>query len=420
MREMNPRNRIVATLIVSSLCLAVPFLHSASAETSIRSSLSFGYDSFIDRYTILEDDTTDTAQEIYGSLDNSLDWRRGSLRTGLYNSLRFGDQAINDNLLASFAAGSRRATRFEIRSNLFVKRFQSGSDYQFGNDYTQTNSTARISRQFSESLRAGIKGRFELVDYRDRTDFDYDYRYFDAGIEVEGGSYFSKFLRIAAAAGHRDVPDTTSLNYNRLIADLELRLPPSSNMMFEMSMTGDRRDYRESVKSSAWNLYTETSLTVSRPSGNRFSLRIETESYLYDSPSKTFFNTWFARSGLRSTIPIRESLSVFAEPRYARMFCSDFSEERYWEGSIVLGCDLLGGEKYWLNFTYEPGRRNYLVEENEIYSDFYLNRLSLMGSVSAGNGVSITLFVMHDPEKHARRDDDFSITLISASVGKSF
>ena len=112
--------------------------------------------------------------------------------------------------------------------------------------------------------------------------------------------------------------------------------------------------------------------------------------------------------------------SVFAEPRYARMFCDKYDEERYQESSIVLGVDLPGTADYWLSLSWEPGRRNYAREDNEIYSDFYFNRLNLSGTAAAPMGLSFTLFVMHDPEKHARRDDDFSITMVSAAVTKRF
>jgi hypothetical protein len=102
------------------------------------------------------------------------------------------------------------------------------------------------------------------------------------------------------------------------------------------------------------------------------------------------------------------------------MLCGTFEEERYQESSIVLGVDLLGAADYWLSLSWEPGRRNYSLEENEIYSDFYFNRLNLSGTVAAPKGFSFTLFVMHDPEKHARRDDDFSMTMVSAAVTKRF
>ena len=60
------------------------------------------------------------------------------------------------------------------------------------------------------------------------------------------------------------------------------------------------------------------------------------------------------------------------------------------------------------------------MEENDLYSDFYINRLSLMASISIPKGFSIDMFIMHDPERHTRRDDDFSITLISITLGFDF
>jgi hypothetical protein len=80
----------------------------------------------------------------------------------------------------------------------------------------------------------------------------------------------------------------------------------------------------------------------------------------------------------------------------------------------------MASDKFWLIFNYEPGVRNYLKGEDGLYSDFYLNRLSLMGSISISNGISTDFFIIHDPERHTRKEDDFSITMISLSLSKRF
>ena len=102
------------------------------------------------------------------------------------------------------------------------------------------------------------------------------------------------------------------------------------------------------------------------------------------------------------------------------MVCREFAEERYWESSIVIGLEMAGSSRYWVSFSYEPGRRDYIVDENEIYSDFYFNRLMLMASLEAPRDFTLSLFVMHDPERHSRRYDDFSLTMVSASISKGF
>ncbi len=416
----NQALRIVA--LVSLLCVSGYISAPATihAETTGRNTLVLGYDSFIDRYTILEDDTTEAIQEFYISLNNSITWKNRIVKLGLSNSLRYSNQTINENIITGISLGSRRSWRLELRNNLRMKFFRDGSDYEFGNDYVQSNSYMKISKYFSENLRITSKSRLESIDFDRTTDFDYNYRYIDTGVGIEIGSYFGKFLRAGASAGYREVPDTTALSYDRFLAEIELHLIPGEKSMLEFTVSGDRREYREGIRSANWIIYSYADFIFNRSGPRRFDVKIESELYLYDDPSTTFFNTHFVRAGARGSFPVGRFATFFAEPRFAGMFCEAFSEERYRESSVVLGMEVPGNEKYWLTFSYEPGYRNYVMDENEIYSDFYLNRISLMGSVTGSGGLTYNLFVTHDPERHSRRDDDFSLTLISAMISKSF
>lgn len=418
MRNMYPDPGLPALLAVLCLLAAAP--GRGAAGTAAGGSLSIGYDSFIDRFTILEDDTTDTVQELHLSIDNSLAWKGRSLRLSFNNNFRIGNQTLADNLFTSFTAGTGSPTTLELRNITTYRHYLAGSDYEFGNDYAQSNTSLKVARRLSPGLRIAARGRMEFIDYSERTDFDYDYRYADGGLELEAGSYFGRFARLAASAGHREAPDTTALNYDRFLADMELHLVPAENYLLEVSASGDRRSYDTVVERSVWYVYSQAGLTFDSGSAAGYSLKLESELYLYDRPSTTFFDTHFIRGGFRATRGASSRWSVFAEPRYARMLCGTFAEERYQESSIVLGVDLLGAADYWLSLSWEPGRRNYALEDNEIYSDFYFNRLNLSGTVAAPKGFSFTLFVMHDPEKHARRDDDFSMTMVSAAVTKRF
>ncbi|MCK4236953.1 MAG: hypothetical protein KAX38_07520 [Candidatus Krumholzibacteria bacterium] len=406
----------------ATVCAVTAFVSfcPSPATAEARNSVTLGYDSFIDRFTILEKDTLETVQEFYAGLSNDLSLRRGSVKTGLRSLFRYGNQTIDETLDGELSIGKRRSTKIDLRSTIHWKHFQEGSDYTFGNDYVQSNTRLKIKKEVDGKYTIGFKSRFEAVDYRERTDFDYDYTYFDAGLDIEKGSYFKKLIRLGAFVGFKEAPDTTALSYRRTVTAVEIQLSTRENTSIHLAVTGDRRNYRENVRSSYWNVITYTDLTVNSISGRRYSLKAESELTFYDEPSTTFFGTHFLRVGFRAKFPIHGLSALFVEPRYARMFCGDFEEERYWEGSMILGIDILGSSEFWLTLSYEPGYRDYITENNELYSDFYLNRLSLMGSCNFPGDVTLNLFATHDPERHARRDDDFSITLISTYLTKRF
>ena len=83
----------------SFVSLAVLFLaFSVSLEAEVRNHATLGYDSFIDRFTILEADTFESVQDLYLGLGNAFSYRDGATKTGLGNYFRFGSQTIDENL----------------------------------------------------------------------------------------------------------------------------------------------------------------------------------------------------------------------------------------------------------------------------------------------------------------------------------
>jgi len=307
----------------------------------------------------------------------------------------------------------------QLRGNFRLKSYREGSDYEFGNDYTQSNLHLKLGRQFGESWYVLSRSRAEMTDFRERTQFDYDYHYFDTGLGIETGSYFSRYLRVFASLGRREAPDTTDLSFNRSLAEAEARLS-SGSLTFDVSTMGDRRDYEGTVRSDYWFVFSSGSITWTSTSGRSAMARVESELLYYDTQTRTWFNNHFIRGSLRFRIPVASVSYFYIEPRYAVMRCESFIEERYSEGSAVLGFDVMGSERYWLTFSWEPGYRSYTLDDNPIYSDFRINRLSLMASGTFGKRLGANIFISHDPEKHARRIDDFSITMVSASVSLSF
>jgi len=410
----------VSALSSAPALILIILLSAAPADAvELRNRLLAGYDSFVDRFTLIEDDTTEVVHEYYLGLDNFFLTGSGKTKFTLRNLFKYGNQTIDNDLNGVLNAGSRDNWLMQLRANLRLKYFREGSDYSFGNDYLQSNIHLKLGKQIAEKWYVLSKSRAEMIDFQDRTQFDYDYHYFDTGLGVESGSYFSRYVRVFAALGHREAPDTTDLSFNRVLTEAELRLS-SGSLTFDLAAIGDRRLYDGITRSDYWFIYSTGSLTWTGTSGRTVTLRVQSEILNYDMQTRTWFNNHFFRGSLRVRLPVTSISYFYIEPRLATMRCESFIEERYKEGSVVLGVDVMGSERYWLTFAWEPGYRSYTLEDNPIYSDFQINRLSLMASGTFGSRYGANLFISHDPEKHTRRTDDFTITMISASVSLKF
>jgi hypothetical protein len=399
---------------------AVFLLLAAPLEAEIRNQATLGYDSFIDRFTILEADTFESVQDLYLGIGNAFYYRDGASKALFSNFFRYGNQTVDEHLDVEGSIAPVRSTVIDLRSALHWKHFREGSDYEFGNDYTQANTTLRIRTNTGEHSRLGLKSRFELVDYEKKTDFDYDYRYFDGGAEWEAGEDIDRMLHLGLLAGKREVPDTTSLSYDRLLAEIETRFSPAAAFSFQLISAADRKNYRETARSSYWNVTSHFEMSRGSAGGAVFSLRGESEILRFDRPDTAYFDTHFLRTGFRAQLQVRSLSAVYVEPHYAVMLCGSFPEERYREISCVLAAEIMRSDGFWLSLSYEPGFRHYALDGNELYSDFYLNRLSAMGSLPLPAGTTINMLVTHEPERHSRREDNFSVTLVSIDITKSF
>lgn len=408
------------TTALSTALLVSVILCPGAPRGEVKTRITFGFDSFIDRFTILEVDTAESVQEYYAGLGNDLLFKGNRASGGLRNFFRVGSQTIDEHIDGELSLLPVPSTRIDVRSFFHYKRFQESSDYTFGNDYLQSNTLLKVRRKLGQESKLTLRSRFEGVDYERQNEFDYDYYYFDGGLEFEAGSLLRRMIRIGGFAGHREAPDTTEMNYERAAGEIELQFMLGDSGLLHVYSMGDRRDYRGSVRSSYWLVLSQAELMITSLSGRSMSVKFESEYTTYDDPTLIFFDNHFIRGGAGIKIPLRDRLSVTVEPRIAKMFCSAHAEERYIEYTALFGVEIFGSSDFWLIASYEPGYRDYISGTNDLYSDFYLNRLSLMGSIPLGTGIYVNLFAMHDPERHMRREDNFSVTLLSIDLTKRF
>jgi hypothetical protein len=404
---------------VPAMTIIILLIAPPADAAEFRNRLLAGYDSFIDRFTLIEEDTTETVHDLYAGIDNFFLREGDGTKLSLRNLFKFGNQTIDDDFSGVFNAGTEGNWLLQLRADLRFKIFREGSDYEFGNDYAQSNLHLKLGRRIGDSWYLLSKTRAELTRFDEKTQFDYNYNYFDTGLGAEAGSYFGRFLRVFARAGHREAPDTTDLSFDRFLGETEARFSDGP-VSLELSAYADRRDYSGASRSDYWFIYSTGALTWTEAGGTSVTGRAEAELLYYDYETRTWFNNQFLRGSVRVRIPLTGISYVYAEPRIAVMRCESFEEERYRELSVVLGTDVMGSEHYWLTFSWEPGYRSYILEENLVYSDFSFNRLSLMASGTLGERYGANIFISHDPEKHTRRTDDFTITMVSASVSIRF
>jgi len=159
--EPSSRPRHAAFCVSALLTLLIL---SAPPRAEIKSQAALGYDSFIDRYTILEADTFESIQEMYGGIANTLSYRRGGSKALVSNFFRLGTQTIDELFDAGGSTAMGASTSLDLRGMFHWKHFWEGSDYEFGNDFAQANASLKITRKVGGHSRLSVRSRFELMD----------------------------------------------------------------------------------------------------------------------------------------------------------------------------------------------------------------------------------------------------------------
>jgi len=417
LREPRGKNQRIPGWVALLCAFLITLIPAQASPSWLKTEITSGYDSFIDRFTIAEEDTFDVINDFYLGVANRVSSESSKIRFSLNNSFKYGYQTIDESLDFLLSSRPLKTIRVDFRNNFTLKKFQPGSEYTMSNDYNQLNSSINIKKTMGKN-RLLLKSRLEVLRFADRNEFDYNYNYVDAGLGFERSSSFKNHLHISGYTGYRSAPDTTELNYRRYLAIFEAS-SSFDNLAIRFSSSADRKKYLGTTRSPYWYIVSILEFEISSPS-NSYALVVESEHTSYDNESEIYIGTHFLRGGIRYRHRLGNLSSFYIEPRVARMFCDSSREERYIEGSIVLGLDLFENKWFWLTTSYEPGYRHYLLKDNPIYSDFTINRISVIGSIHMSHSFSLDLFISHEPEKHSRREDDFSISLISLELKKGF
>ncbi len=149
-----------------------------------------------------------------------------------------------------------------------------------------------------------------------------------------------------------------------------------------------------------------------RPSGIFEYFNFEIEDY--------FSNDYYR---LRPALVLEKelgSLTLSAGPK-AEFFSvrTDYDDDDFFEAGLSAGADYYGAERLFLIFENQLGKRHY-TNRPEFYSDFWYDRLSLIGNLKIWRALSFELLFSGEWEWHEIAADDARLYLISSRLTCTF
>jgi hypothetical protein len=393
------------------------------ADSRLETTISAGFDSFGEKFSIDESDTLDVTNEVRSivGLTFRRHWARGHAFDAR-NSFGFSPSAIRNALRLGLELRARRRDEFSLTNELTIKRFNPGTDFTLSSNHVQEIVRASYRAGLSDDVAVRIRHRSELLSFTDPSRFEYSYRRHDVGAALELVRNLDTSVDVSYDIGYRSVPDSSAVNYVNHALGGHLLEVIGWRWTIDVGASMERRRYRDPwTRPGYYTFDLRGRLSARLTPRTELRVRQELESFTYDIPGDVYFNSLAHRSGIGFAWTVVQDLEFVVEPRFAYLEAAAVSEE-YRERSVLLAIDWIRIHRLWLTASVDIGQRDYRVDgdENLIFSDYSFVRTDAFSTIEFGGRYAWNVFLSYEPERHDNTNDDTTMTLLSTDLTVRF
>ena len=414
--------------VVSSDAAPLAQQRDTAGEFAWRTTLSSGYDTYIQTYALALEDTTETISEFEMTL--SAEGRtegRARHEWRVRPQISVGSERNRGRMEWGYAhrPDARRAT-LRLDGELQGTWYNRQSDYYLTSDSLEGRLKGRWTVSPDGRLAGELRAWGSTLRYDTPSELEVDRNDGNVAAYLKAGRDARRNWRLGLRAGKRAYPDTTDIGRESLGAEFEYDhnayLGPTGRLYHR---TERRKIENTAVRPSSWSHWTqaEAALPLSE-SGLRLAAELGHESWRYD-------DTWGAYTDqTRWETHLRlEGGGVFG-PAWqlgaaGESLSSDTEGESYRQLGARGGLDHYGAALS-ASLTLEIGQRDYdetepevgpgEVEELSLYSDFTYVELWLMVGAELTADLRLDVMASYLPESHTNDTDDQKMGFGTARV----
>jgi hypothetical protein len=335
----------------------------------------------------------------------------------------------------------RGPNAFALEHDGSYRVFVEGGDYSVSSNTLDESARLTWDRRLSEDVRLRLRESVDVTWFEDPDAYNLNTVLHRPGAEVRWSFGELNEARLGYRLGRRDVPDSSSLDYWRHTVDADVSLLLGWSAALDVSAQLERRTFPAgSVRESSWEARNDLSLELGTLSRVTYRLVHENELVRFDEPDRYVdLDYSWARTGFQVELHRGLDLDFSVTPVYAFLMSGSAPQEEYTEVGVELGFDWRVGEGTWISVTDEVGHRDYEIDAVEFdpastdvdasvdqlladaaYSDFVLNRLTVLVTSDLGSGISVNLFAHWQPEDHRVNLHDSDTRIVSGGVEYRF
>ncbi|MCI0451891.1 MAG: hypothetical protein L0Z51_05790 [Candidatus Latescibacteria bacterium] len=416
----------VAGRVAAVACLVLataPFAHAGRWL----GSLEAGYESYTERYSIADDDTLSSVDEFrsrarlaYAAGLFGRDYTLVEARAMVGESS--WDAAARAMLTRRFGEVGRHALNLD--AEIMRRGFREGSTYEFPNDYTRGTARAGLRARATPSLTVRAEDRFEILDYDQRTEFDYDYVKNHASLAADVSRDPTRGVLAGVRYTTFVVPDSAEIEYDAWIPFAEVRAFDDLHERVLVSASVERRTYPDDgTRSSFWAVVVALGLEWSLHRHWSIEMIDDLEDYAYDEETGAYHD--YVENAAAILLNFNTAaLQVGAGPAFGWLNSDTSPDDEYRELGVRVVLEMMGGSGWWVSASYEPGLRDYpsyqegdpVADLNAVFSDYSYHRVGLFANARVWQALWLNVFLDYQPEDHEREDDDATATIASVNL----
>lgn len=424
--------RAFAALIVLSLFLVAGANLSLAADLSIQCGV--GYDLLSQEYfegseSSLVEDTLEAWSrhiEYVSSLKGLVNLTYKPLK-GRKLELR-GNYEQADDFWKTRAYGDFRPSfgpwQLDISGNLETRSVTDDST-DFGDSYWRMDLRTKLKRPVSSSMKAYVQGRAEKVDFATGSQLSYDYSLLSGKLGFEKTLANFSYLQADFSLSKRKVPTSSDLDYIAECLNLYFTgLYPTGE--FDVTVSATNKDYNQPENEGDYRLLQLDGRSKLYLASSVFAKPMLELDQTYFDPDDSI-NGNYGRRELALLAGFETDLLSLAVGPQAEQFSRDGSDELLNETYLEVGgrldfsiqTDFKKAVQLFSILDGEAGRRDYEYP-GEFLSDFYFQRLDLIGTLFLGPNLTFNLLTSVEWEWHESEQDNSSLYLISSSLTYTF
>ena len=422
------------------LHVVLPVLAALAASTARAAdrrwtgAAEVGFDSYMERYTVADDDTLSSITEFCARLrmgyavgafgrNYALLEAKGLLGESSYEA---GGHAVATR---RFGTAGRHAVH--VDAEVGRRGYRAGSQYDFPNGYLRAFARGTLRWRASDVILLKLDDRVERVAYDERTEFDYDFTRNAVTASADVAGDLAHTFTVGVRLTTMTVPDSSQIDYRALTPLVEYRGYVDAHRRVQVAMGGERRLYAaDATRSSFWALLGSGMFEWALYPHWSFELNDELEHYIYDEQSGAYA-TYFRNLAEVLVNFNPGGFQVGAGPAFGWLESRESPQDEYRELGVKMGFEWVGGTGAWVSASYQPGWRDYVLYDSSpgpgeipdpdaIFSDYGYHRFDVFATVRLHRSVWLNAYADYQPEDHDRAGDDATATVASLSVTCSF